>query len=486
MRRRYSSTTKIKCYNCNRQFQRDDLNVIKVIRSNNQLNDYDYEQRYVCDDCQDEHYGECCHSEQHINRPILLDLDNHESHLQLDGDYYCPYCKGKYITTCENCDQYIDKDDNDTHQYDGDYYCEECFNDQFTSCDQCGEIIRRDDSHWTYSRDRYQFCVCQNCADQFILYCYRCNDQIHRFHDDYYTTHDGDDICSDCYENNYFYCEGCNEVYDINDQLGGTDEYGWYCEQCWRDHVGRQIRHKNQVDPQEETDRVQYDYGTKIKPKLKKRLTQQETKQYIGVQLQLQNINRDPQETTNFIDQISKNKKLICKVDGSLDALSGVQINTVPCTYNYHLRSFGWQHVFNVINEYNMTNTEGAGLHFHISKNNFTTDQQKAIDYFVNNCVHTLSIIGGRDYANNGYCKAQPNKTQWGYNKQRHQAVNFHNTNTIQLRFPKATSNYNIFKKRLRMVHNICKLVKLFSFDDIKTLDQENLTYIFEEIIKQM
>lgn len=484
MFRRYSSADKNKCYNCNKQFQNNQLQTIFVIKRND-----DFQQRHVCQHCLQQNYVECYHDEQHRDTVLpFLDLSDESSYVELDGNYYCMSCAKKYIVKCENCFQNLDVDDNKTYEHDGQYYCEDCFYEQFCSCQDCGQVMRRDDAIFTYDNRDHEIIVCENCADSYIEQCYGCADYININHDEHFYTHDGYTICQRCYLDDYFTCDRCYEIFDRNSQFGGINDNGIYCQDCWIEQGGRQIHHKDQVDPQEQDQRVQYDYGTKIKPKLKKRITEQETKEYIGVELQLQNDNRDAEETTKFIDEVSKNRKLICKADGSLDSAYGVQINTFPCTYNYHLKSFGWQQVFKVINEYNMTDISNAGLHFHISKNNFSADEQKALDYFVNNCSRTLGTIGGRDYSQNTYCKAKPDKKedQWGQNSNRYQAVNFQNTNTIQLRFPAATADYNEFKKRLRMVHNICKIVKLFSFDDIKTLDEQNLTYLFVEIIKEI
>lgn len=484
--RRYSSDLTKRCDKCNKQFSSVELNTIKVIQTDNKLHDYDYVQMCVCDDCLDGDFQQCYHDEQHYNKANMIELENHNSYYDVNDQVYCVYCYNKYVRKCVNCSDCIDTQAETTKYFDGDWYCQDCYDQEITTCDACGNEIRRDYEYYTYDRSGYQIFVCQDCVSDYQQQCQNCGETINIYNDQCQRTHNGDIICQSCYQNSYFYCEGCNDVYCLQDQFGGSNDYGYYCQECWLQHGGRQVRHKDQVDPQQENQRVQYDYNTKIKPKLKKRMMQQQTKQFIGVQLQLQNQNDSTQETTLFIEQVSKNRKLICKQDGSLGDSTGVEINTFPCTYNFHLRSFGWQKVFNVINQYNMTDITNCGLHFHISKDNFTVDQQKGLDYFVNNCTSTLGSIGGRDYSNNTYCTAVPNKTQWGYNKQRHQAVNFKNSNTIELRFPKSTSQYNIFKKRLRMVHNICKLVKLFSFEDLKTADEQNLSYLFTQIIKEM
>ena len=393
MRRRYSSNDTKQCYNCHKYFPNDELTIIKVIMSDDKVNDYDYQERLVCDECMDSHYAQCYHTQQHYNRPNFVDLDNNQLYYEKDGDIYCKHCANYYLRKCTNCSEILDTQEDDIHEKDGDFYCQDCFNELFCTCQQCGEVIYLDDAYWTYDSHGYEICVCQNCQDQYIDICENCNETIHLYKDENYVTSDGSRICQSCFQNYYFVCDGCGQVFNIDDSGGSTD-YGFYCQQCFLEHGGRKIVHKDEVDPQKQEEKVQYDYGTKIKPKLKKRLVEQETNEFIGVELQLQNDNNDVEETTNFIQQVSKNRKLICKSDGSLDQACGVQINTFPCTYNYHLKSFGWQQVFKVINEYNMTDISGAGLHFHISKNNFTSDQLKALDYFVNNCVSLLGAIG--------------------------------------------------------------------------------------------
>lgn len=437
----------------------------------------------ICEDCLDNKIVTCQICGNNFKK------NDQDFYIKYDNHFYCDACYNQHIVKCTNCAQLLNtKNKNEYFQHDGDFYCNDCYEEIFYNCEICQKTCDKGEMYFTYDQNRNQVLVCQDCLGELQFSCEQCSTTINRYIDDYEETHNGEYICQKCYENHYVYCDGCNQVFR-QDEIGGYDDNGVYCFQCYNQLVGvRQKSNKKLVDPQQEKDVKQYGHNTKIKVKLKKRLNQQQTNEYIGIQLQLQNSNDNAKQTTDFINQVSKNKKLICKSDGSLSDLYGVEIVTQPCTYNYHLRSFGWQNIFNLIKKYHMNNVSNSGLHYHLSKNNFSLQQLKGLDYFVNHCVTYLSLLGGRDYGNTySYNPATPNKEQWGANKtDRFEAVNFENQNTVQLRFPQSTDNYNIFKKRLRMIHNICKLVKFFTFQDMKLMDQQGLTYIFKQLVKQL
>lgn len=472
--RRYiiANDTQKQCDICFSYFDQDQLQEIQVVSRTGDFKDCN-----VCEQCLERRLFQCEQCGYYYYKNVLKHVDGYD---------YCVQCYSDIFTKCYNCGKTIKEEDANNVQ--GNDWCQQCYYNNFSYCPSCEQPKTDDQLIQTYDENGEQIYVCKQCLDKYTTQCYNCGDTLDVYDFSYpviYTRND-EPICNTCFQRKYAICNNCGEIFESYETFLVDGQR--LCEDCCVQLGAMPKKHNESIDPQKQDVKL-YDYGSKIKVKLKKRLNQQQTNQYIGVQLQLQNDNEDTQETKEFIFKVCKNKKLIVKVDGSLNRLYGVQIVTQPCTYNYHLQTFGWQKVFQLINKYNMTDVSNAGLHFHISKNNFTTDELKSLDYFVNNCTDLLGSIGGRSYTTaDPYTKSIPNKRQWGTNDNmgRHQAVNFENKNTVELRFPKATSNYNSFKKRLRMIHNICKLAKTFSFDDIKTLKENDLSYIFTELIKEM
>lgn len=435
------------CDICSNIFKQIYLNEIQV----------DGQNKIVCDNCL-KNLPHCYQCGQYLS-----DLQ------QIGGQNFCYACAYDY-TQCDNCDCLLKIQE--SYKYGNETYCEQCFHELFYTCEICGDVVQQDKICQTYDQRGNHIIVCKDCKNHYVAECYGCNCDVNLYHDNYGYYREEYLICDNCMEEDYGYCVACDALCQY-DELQLVDGQ-YYCQECKPDKV---------VSPQDGDDNQQiYEYDTKLDIKFKKKLNQAQTEEYIGVQLQI--VAQQPNGLRYFIKQAKKNKKIIFKRDASIGS-GGIQINTQPATYQYHLSVMGWQRIFSLMNQYDVNDTTNCGIHFHISKDNFTTDQLKVLDYFVNNCSYTLGVIGGRDYKNNGYCKAIPDKDVWGENKiDRYQAVNFKNANTVQLRFPKSTSNYNQFKKLLRMVHNICKFSKMFTFQQIKQLDQTQLKYFWNEILK--
>lgn len=451
------------CYICHKNFNEDDMEKIQ---------DQNGQNVFVCVDCFNEHAQQCDNCSQWI-----LNCDDNKI-----GDIFvCQQCRQGYIQ-CENCGTYFNIQNEGGSVHDSNY-CQDCFDQIAYYCDNCGQVGYYEDMIETYDRNERRIYVCEDCKSKFIQQCCLCNDDINIYDNEYgYILDDGELVCQSCFQSHCGYCSDCGQVC-LNDDLEIGDDGQFYCRTCIDDHT------KIQIDPQVDENNIVYPYGKKIKINQKKTDTQQDTDQYIGVQLQIRSQNKSQQDIDKFVQVVSKNKNIIFKQDGSIGM--GVQIVTQPCTYNFHKHGFGWQRIFHYMKQYNMINTDNCGLHFHISKNNFTKDQQKCLDYFVNNATKFLSQIGGRDYstsADGQYCKAiKKQQNQYGKNyDSRYQAVNFYNTNTVQLRFFKSTNSFGEFRKRLGTVHNLCKLAKFFTFDDLKTLDETDLKNCFYQIIQNV
>ena len=404
---------------------------------------------------------------------------NHHNIQKLGGVYYCNDC-AQQIHQCFNCDEYYNQDD--MRLYDNEWYCQDCFREHFGYCQDCDKTYPYDQLIGTYNSRGEQIYVCQGCLSYYTYRCGQCGGtfDLHDPHANFIVTASDDYICQDC-QDEYAICQDCGYWYSLN-QLTYIDDC-YYCQDCVEDHP-------IQVDPQNEDNSIVYQYGRKIKTKFKKLQDQEDTDQYIGVQLQIKSANQSQEDCLSFCKKASKNKNIIFKADGSIGN-TGVQIVSQPCTYNFHKHSMGWQRIFHYMKQFKLTDTSNCGLHFHISRKNFDSDQQKCLDYFVNNATKFLSQIGGRDYSNfteGEYCHGGPKQQQqYGKNlRNRYEAVNFENSNTVQLRFFKSTAQFSQFRKRLGLVHNICKMAKFFTFDQVKQLQQTDLKYCFHQIIQNI
>lgn len=185
---------------------------------------------------------------------------------------YCENCRDRHDTPiCEECGEIIV---GDVIEVDGKTYCEDCFDEQFATCEVCGKVHHKDDMH-EVNGDSGLF-VCSECADEsadyFFCedcgylcpvadstyiddygrvcdYCYEhgeygyCGDCGHYYRNDYlrYVESVSEDICDDCFEENYGYCERCDDPHpnaDLIEVDGLTycqwcvDRYATTCELC--------------------------------------------------------------------------------------------------------------------------------------------------------------------------------------------------------------------------------------------------------------
>ena len=454
--RRFKISSKIlePCFNCQKQFDLFTLNDVII----------DQENKLVCDNCLKKHYDKCNTCNKYFEKDELN---------KIGQNLYCEQCTDD-IVQCQICG--IDLNHKDAIFFGEQYFCKKCFNDNFIECNHCKSTIRKEQANKAYDQHDNEIFVCNDCKSLYILECSACGKPIYIYHGKgNYETYDFQDnpICPQCIQYHYGKCDQCGKFYPRT-MLEMSDEQ-WLCDKCLK------------IDPQSDDNSKIYNPTNTIKVRFKKKMNEVETNELIGVQIEI--MAKDPYGLYQFVKKAKKNKKIIFKRDGSLDKVRGIEINSQPATYNYHLSAMKWQYIFHLMNEYDVNDTNGCGIHFHISKNNFTKDQLKVLDYFVNNCVNTLGAIGGRNYSNvgeNPYAYAiNKSEEQYGQNVfDRYEAVNFLNQNTVELRFPASTSNYSKFKKLLSMVHNICKLTKIITFDQIKQMKQPQLKQLFIEAIK--
>ena len=70
--------------------------------------------------------------------------------------------------------------------------------------------------------------VCRGCLDENYTYCEHCNEYCHN--DDAVHIEDADIyVCCDCANNSYYRCEDCNDYYE---HLNTTSYESYVCESC--------------------------------------------------------------------------------------------------------------------------------------------------------------------------------------------------------------------------------------------------------------
>lgn len=191
---------------------------------------------------------------------------------KIDDDYYGDRCSSCFYSYCERNDLCIScaKRPNEGMGPSG-MECSECYYEDFGTCRECGYDYWKEDMYGDYCYHCYNDVVaCENCSDYNSYgwemvdgYCTIC--QIDPYSDCahcgvsflirdlslglcedcrklcnycWVSRHDGiyeDDyvLCTNCFFELYCYCNGCGEIFAIEDL---TDRY---CQECYPRHQGQ-------------------------------------------------------------------------------------------------------------------------------------------------------------------------------------------------------------------------------------------------------
>ena len=326
------------------------------------------------------------------------------------------------------------------------YICEDCRDDYYLSCEDCGDLVREEDIIAIDDGARY---VCELCADNYYT-CDHCRGLFSPDHiavDTYYIT-----LCSDCYDDYYFTCEDCGEVYHVDNARYIDDCV--YCESCASDH---------------EADILPY--SDKPKP-----IFFGDTRAGYGLEVEIDNGN-DREEAARDI-QAAGEDHIYLKEDGSL-SYKGMEIVTHPATLDYHVNNFPWTDICDTALSYGYRShdTDTCGLHIHASRSLFgNTEMERDLT------IAKIMLLVDRWYDTHivQFARRNLSKMQRWANKpnadirpedddfdavskskktadSRYKAVNLCNYSTVEFRFFKGTLKRNTIIASIQWVDTIIK-----------------------------
>lgn len=227
----------------------------------------------------------------------------------------------------------------------GEYVCEECRDNYYMYCDDCNALTFEDDIVAIGYSDRY---VCESCANNYYI-CDHCDNLFSDYQIAVNTIRTT--LCNECYNDHYFTCEGCNEVYD---QYDGEYINGYiYCSSCADDHRTCILSYSHKPNPIFFGD----DGGG-----------------YYGLEVEIDD-GDDKQDAARDIIDVGGDH-IYLKEDGSL-SYAGFEIVTHPATLDYHINHFPWADICEVALSYGYRShdTDTCGLHIHASRSLFGDTQ---------------------------------------------------------------------------------------------------------------
>lgn len=251
-------------------------------------------------------------------------------------------------------------------------------------CTCCGNEL---EEVYIYTHDGEP--LCENCYQEHYFTCEDCGEV---YHTDYLYWADGGNraICEDCFDENYTTCHDCGEVV-YNDNTYYVDDGGYYvCGDCDNNYAGcygcGNVYHYDNLREDEDGDyfcescyeerygrttdtRIYQYHGFSDWRKYKHDNEVDSTSTpliYIGQEMEFEpkGVNNIP----GLLDAMDKYLNAIAMRDGSLNS-GGVEIISHPETYAYKLEhKESYKQFFKKVEELRYGHVNESGLHFHVSR----------------------------------------------------------------------------------------------------------------------
>ena len=260
----------------------------------------------------------------------------------------------------------------------------------YVYCADCGAQINiYNDDHIQLENGDY---ICGDCLDKNYFYCEDCESYHHN--DECYEIyrHGGGSfyVCEDC-KDNYYYCEDCGYYYE-DDDCGRYVDGVWYCNDCLDERFGYCSNCGEYFDPNnmywdEETEEYYcedcyneivssrgeiLDYHEHVTWELFKSNSENENEipYYIGTENEVVPKYGNTDNQHEALETIKNNINAVAMHDGSLDS-GGFEIISHPQTFKYimeHKESIKktWDKLIEL--GYISHDSDCCGLHFHVTR----------------------------------------------------------------------------------------------------------------------
>lgn len=387
-------------------------------------------------------------------RPVFFGEDHSDTE---DGTPLCAECRdnGSW-RKCAECGAWC-LEGNMTCVGRSEYVCDSCLDENFVKCHDCGDWIRSDDA--IEIGDEY---FCDSCADDWTV-CYDCDELINTRTESCETTHDGRTICESCYNEDYYRCENCDEVFHCYEGSWADDGDYWYCDECGRQHAGVESYHAH-------GDNGSCSFKDFYRPRLAEK--DKSNPLLFGVELES---DKGIFDVDAFSRWTEDGNLVHFEHDGSLSK-SGVELITMPCSLLFHQTEMDWPKICGklISQGFKSHNTETCGLHVHVGREGLNPSTISKMDFFVNHAKEFFGQIARRRHVY-GY------NAEWDERKlissekgkcvseKRYQPVNTSNKSTVEIRIFRGTLKWNTLVGSIEMVHamitfldgfSVCELVK--------------------------
>jgi hypothetical protein len=345
------------------------------------------------------------------------------------GAYICSKCQKEHVLECSMCHYpMIDLSENP------DNYCD--IND---SRIKYNKTVRLN------GKEQY---ICRNCFNRHISTCDFCNAELPITA---LKTVNHLVICEDCKNEHFKTCNSCHATFKKEELINGV------CSACF-------IR-ANSLQPAQING-----YSHKPRPVFIS-LSASGMLPYYGCEIEMDGGNR----SDSYLRRLARFKEIYLKNDASLGR-NGVELVTYPMNLEYHRNSMKWAEIFSICesDNYKSHDSQNCGLHIHVGRNAFgesDRNKSKYLAYFLRLFMKFKTQIAKFSRRTDfHYCefysgyrlseKSTRAYQSYVYYNQSHRnlAVNFLNTNTVEIRVFRGTLNKLTFLAAIGLIDSLIKL----------------------------
>lgn len=331
------------------------------------------------------------------------------------------------IGQCEDCGKLFELDDELYHFIENTVFCDDCYNrlrdnGEIVCCCDCGYETFVDNLRFVDSFDDY---ICQSCLDENYDWCEYCED-YHCLDDmreviEYNGDHErcgSINVCCNCVDNDeIFYCEECGEYFLDPDDIHNVDEDGYhYCFDCAP--ISPPTRNINKLLVYNDINC--YHPNIPLTPiSHKNKIEKIDNFKGYGIELE---VDKDS-GWTDRVDEVSTLAKLNNIAGGHMyfshdcSLENGFEIVTQPHTEGA-MHKIDWKSYLKVLKDAGYKNqSRNAGYHIHISRLLFGDTENKQNDniakllYFFENNKSDLLKMSRRVESQYHWCQFYSDRT---------------------------------------------------------------------------
>ena len=188
---------------------------------------------------------------------------------------------------------------------------------------------------------------------------------------------------------------------------------------------------------------------------------------FMGVELETDMRDADYDDDDILADALHDfSGDIYCKGDGSLSS-EGVEIVTHPATIGYHRHRMDWPEICAIAKRhgYRSSDISSCGIHIHVNRNNLSKLDCIKLGFFFNTYRSFIAKVTRR--RNNTWARLTTKKLKNYGQSRRYEAVNFRNSETVEIRAFKGTLNPDTILASLEFTHSLVKFVKQAKISEV-------------------